>query len=142
MMKTVLKLLFLLLCCTSLHAQSNEVKNITAMLDKQLESWNMGDIDGFMRSYWNNDSVMYIGKSGVTYGYNNILEKYKKGFPDTSSMGKLSFDILQLKEISPENYFVLGKYTVTRNKGVLQGHFTLIVKKINGQWVIVSDHSS
>ncbi len=128
--------------CAVTFSQSHEEKDITTVLYKQVSEWNKGSVDDFMKGYWENDSLMYVGGKGVTYGYNNILNNYKKSFPDTATMGKLHFNILHVKRLSPEYYFVVGKYTVVRSAGNAEGHFTLVFRKINGKWVIVSDHSS
>jgi hypothetical protein len=35
-------------------------------------AWNRGDLSKrFMDTYWKSDSLMFIGKSGVTYGWQN-----------------------------------------------------------------------
>lgn len=142
-MKNALKLFLFLLCCTSLRAQdAGDEKSVLKVLEDQVAAWNHGNIDAFMKGYWNNDSVMYVGKNGVTYGYNTVLQKYKQTFPDTASMGKLSFEILHVKQLSPEWCFVTGKFMLKRTKGDAKGYFTLVLRKMNGQWVIVSDHSS
>ena len=86
--------------------------------------------------------MMFIGKSGVTYGYDNTLNNYRKNYSDTAQMGKLTFDILKVQRLSPEYFFVLGKWHLKRTIGDLHGHYTLMFRKINGKWVIVSDHSS
>src|SRR6187401_299847 len=116
-----------------------EVRNLLA---KQNAAWNRGDVDAFMVGYWENDSLMFIGKSGVTYGYKNTLANYKKNYPDTAIMGKLTFTLIQVKQLSAEYFHVTGKYYLTRTMGDASGHFTLLFRKINGKWVIISDHSS
>ena len=142
-MKALLKFALALLCCTRLHAQSdNNEKSVMKNLSDQVIAWNEGNIDAFMQSYWNSDSVMYVGKSGITYGYNIVLQKYRQNFPDTMAMGKLSFDILQHRQLSPDYYFVAGKFMLKRMKGNAEGYFTLIFRKINGRWLIVVDHTS
>jgi hypothetical protein len=137
-------LLGLLLCCLPgiIYAQRADEKAILDILDQQTVSWNKGDIESFMRGYWNHDSLMFIGKSGVTYGYANTMNNYKRNYSDTIKMGKLSFDILHVKRLSPEYYFVVGKWTLKRTIGDLGGHYTLIFRKIKNRWMIVSDHSS
>jgi ketosteroid isomerase-like protein len=141
-----LKMLFLffsLLCLTFVStAQSKTEKKITDLLHSQDQSWNNGDLEGFMQTYWNSDSLLFIGKSGVTYGWNNTLRNYKKGYPDTAAMGKLQFTLIRIQKISRRNYFVVGKWHLTRTAGNLQGHFSLILRKIKGTWKIVADHSS
>ena len=141
-MKKILLVLFSLFSFIMLSAQSKAEKQILALMAEQEQSWNRGDIDDFMNTYWKSDSLMFIGKSGVTYGWANTLANYKKGYPDTASMGKLNFTILKVKRLSAQYYNVIGRWYLTRTIGNLQGAFTLIFKKINKKWLIVQDHSS
>ena len=78
-------LAFILLSASVSFAQSKDELAIRKTLDEQTVAWNRGDIDNFMKGYWENDSLMFIGKSGVTYGWTNTLNNYKKGYPDTVS---------------------------------------------------------
>jgi ketosteroid isomerase-like protein len=135
-------LLIALLFSITLCAQSVDEKQIRSTLDKQTAAWNRGDIEGFMDGYWRSDSLMFIGKSGVTYGWQNTLNNYKKGYPDTASMGKLHFDIIEVKRLSVLYFSVVGKWHLSRSIGDLSGHFTLLFRKVKNKWVIVSDHSS
>lgn len=135
-------LCFLLFVSTLVSAQKGEEEKIRQLLAAQTEAWNGGDIERFMQTYWKSDSLMFIGKSGVTRGWQKTLENYQKGYPDTVAMGKLSFDIIKVERLSPEQFFVVGKWMLKRSIGNLSGHYTLLLRKINGQWVIVADHSS
>jgi hypothetical protein len=141
LMKLLLSL-FLVCITTLLAAQSKDEKAILQMLDNQNQAWNRGDISGFMKGYWENDSLMFIGKNGVTYGYQNTLENYKKGYPDTAAMGKLTTHQIKMIRVSKEYYFIVGKWYLKRSIGDISGHYNLLVRKINGQWVVVADHSS
>ena len=123
-------------------AQSREESIIRVALEEQRQAWNTGDLERFMGTYWQDDSLMFIGKSGVTYGWQNTLNNYKKGYPDTAAMGKLQFDILELKRLSVMYFFVVGKWHLTRIIGDAGGHFTLLFKKVKNKWLIVADHSS
>lgn len=134
-------LLFFIFSNTS-SAQSKEETIIRNAMNEQLAAWNTGNIDRFMLTYWQSDSLMFIGKSGITYGWQNTLNNYKKGYPDTAAMGKLDFNILEVKRLSVLYFFVVGKWHLTRSIGDVGGHFTLLFKKIKNKWVIVADHSS
>lgn len=135
----VFGLLLLSFCAFS---QTDDEKQIRDLLGRQVAAWNRGSIDEFMNGYWESDSLMFIGKSGVTYGYSNTLKNYKKSYSDTAQMGKLTFNILQVKPIAGDAYFVVGKWFLKRSVGDVGGHYTLLFRKINGRWVIVADHSS
>ena len=114
---------------------------IRKVLSNQVAAWNSGNIEKFIEGYWVSDSMMFIGKS-VTYGWHKTLDNYKKRYPDTTAMGKLSFNLLEFKPLSPVYYFVTGKWHLQRSIGNLEGYFTLLFKKIKGQWFIIADHSS
>ncbi|WP_207491764.1 YybH family protein [Aridibaculum aurantiacum] len=139
------KLSLLLLICFlqfSSHAQSKDEQAIRNILAEQTTAWNAGDIEGFMKGYWKNDSLLFIGKSGPKYGFDATLQNYRKSYPDAATMGKLTFDILQVKRLSAIYFSVVGKWHLQRTIGDAQGHFTLLVKKIGKEWRIVQDHSS
>jgi hypothetical protein len=133
---------FLVVTSLPLSAQSNAEKKIRLILDRQTEAWNRGDLKAFMDGYWENDSLMYIGKSGITYGYARTLASYQKNYGDTARMGKLRFDLIHVKRLSHRYFHVVGKWSLKRSAGDIGGHYTLIFKLIRRKWVIVSDHSS
>ena len=141
-MKSRIALITLLFFFSFSYAQNKDRNKIKNALAVQTDSWNKGDIEGFMKTYWNNDSLMFIGKTGVTYGWKNTLNNYKKGYPDKTAMGKLDFTIIEINKLSKKYYSVIGKWHLSRSIGDLQGHFTLLFKKINHHWFIVQDHSS
>jgi len=142
MKKIIYLLLLTFASANTISAQTKDEQTIRTLLEEQRLAWNSGDKEKFMGTYWQSDSLMFIGKSGVTYGWQNTLENYKKGYPDTAAMGKLKFDILEVKRLSVMYFFVVGKWHLTRSIGDVGGHFTLLFKKVKNKWVIVADHSS
>ncbi len=130
---------FLLISCSPDHT---EIKSdIKAVLDAQANAWNEGDIDQFMEGYWKSDSLVFISSRGTSLGWDAALEGYKKGYPDRETMGTLSFEVVQLDVLHHEAAFMIGKWHLNRDQPI-GGYFTLLWKKIDGLWVIVSDHTS
>jgi hypothetical protein len=149
MRKIVSSLLVILISFTSASAQSKPARptgrdeqTIRSLIEEQRLAWNTGDKEKFMQTYWLSDSLMFIGKNGITYGWQKTLDNYKKGYPDTATMGKLDFDLLEVKRLSVMYFFVVGKWHLTRSVGDVGGHFTLLFRKVKNKWVIVADHSS
>jgi ketosteroid isomerase-like protein len=122
--------------------QSMDEISVRKVLSEQTKAWNDGDLEGFMQGYWKNDSLMFIGKGGISWGWQKTLENYKRGYPDTAAMGKLSFNVIIAKKLSPEYYYVVGQWMLTRSVGNLSGYYNLLFKRIMGQWLIIADHSS
>lgn len=138
-----LKLLALLIVLSVyLKAQSSKALNVVK-INMQLQelAWNSGSIDSFMDFYWKHDSLKFIGSKGITYGWLNTLNNYKKSYPDKAAMGILKFNIIEAKQVGKNYIYVIGKWQLTKDKPV-GGHFTLLWQKIGKKWVIVSDHTS
>ncbi|RTL60196.1 MAG: DUF4440 domain-containing protein [Sphingobacteriales bacterium] len=124
------------------YSQSTAETAIRTVMNEQVKYWNEGNLEAFMQTYWKSDSVMFIGSHGITYGWQNTLNSYKKGYPDTAAMGKLNFNLLEVKRLSPVYFFVTGKWHLSRSIGDAEGYFTLLFQKVKNKWVIVKDHSS
>lgn len=140
--KTAFLFILLFGAAATSMSQSKAERDVLAILDRQTAAWNRGDLEGFMKGYWENDSLMYIGRSGVTYGFTPTLSNYRKNYGDTARMGKLRFDILHVKRLSCKYIHVVGRWSLRRSAGDVGGHYTLLFRRMRGEWVIVSDHSS
>ena len=125
----------------SLQAQDAR-RSILKVLEDQRIAWNQGDLKTYMEGYWHSDSLVFIGKNGPKYGWDNTLANYQKSYPDVNAMGYLDFANLQITLLNNKFVYVSGSWKLTRTKDELKGYFTLLFKKVKGKWVIISDHSS
>jgi ketosteroid isomerase-like protein len=141
MKKLVISSLFFVFAI-NLFAQRSQSDLILKLLEDQRQAWNRGDLNEYMQGYNQSDSLLFVGKSGPQYGWNNTLKNYKKSYPNKSAMGYLSFDIKEIKMIAADHAFVLGAWHLKRENDEPKGYFTLLVKKIKGQWKVIADHSS
>ncbi|MBC5991461.1 DUF4440 domain-containing protein [Pontibacter cellulosilyticus] len=143
-----LVLLFLAACTSATKTASQDVAaaraEVQKVLDEQANCWSRGDLECYMQGYWKSDSLLFVGSKGLTYGWQQTLDNYKRSYPDASAMGKLSFDLKEMRELSPDAILVVGKWHLKREaaKGDLEGHFSVIFKRFADGWKIVADHSS
>lgn len=137
---------FLMVSCVSRNSinQGAIIDLIKKQMQEQEDCWNKGDLDCFMQHYWESDSLKFIGKSGVNYGWQTTLDNYKKGYPSKEKMGKLEFTNKSIEFIDKETIFVVGEWQLARadSLGDLGGYYSLIWKNKNEEWVIIADHSS
>ena len=124
------------------QAKGTDEPAIRKMLAAQVVEWNKGNIEGYMKGYWESDSLIFIGSKGPRYGYAMTLKKYKEAYPDADHMGVLTSTILNMKKLSKDHYFIVGSWALKRKAGDVGGSYTLLIRKIKGEWVIVCDHSS
>lgn len=127
--------------CSFSQKEKGDVKTVSNIMAAQVLAWNNADIKGFMDHYWNSDSLMFIGSKGVTYGWQKTFDNYVKNYPNKEAMGVLKFTIIKTEQLSKTSIYVIGKWELEKEKPA-GGHFTLLWKKINNKWVIVSDHTS
>jgi len=131
----------ILLTIFSCKNNENENENILNVMEMQEKAWNNGYIDEFMNGYWQSDSLMFIGKNGIKYGWQTTFDNYKKSYPNKAAMGKLEFNVIKL-ETNNKTAYMLGKWNLIRENDNPNGYFTLYWKKINKKWVITIDHTS
>lgn len=139
------KLVTLFFCCISFSVfgqTETDKKAVLQALEKQRSDWNSGNIEAYMQGYLKSDSLLFVGKSGTTYGWQKTLDNYKKGYPDKSAMGFLTFGIKKVEFLNKDVAFVLGSWHLKREKDDPNGYFTLLLRKIGGVWKVIVDHSS
>ncbi len=134
---------FILIFINSYMARAQSPETIIKQkMQNQQECWNRGDLNCFMVGYWESDSLMFIGKDSVYYGYDNTLKRYLSAYPNREAMGTLTFEFIRMMPLGHSQFYLIGAYHLKRSIGDLSGHFTLLWQKIKGDWVIVADHSS
>jgi ketosteroid isomerase-like protein len=136
-----------LLSCSGVKKHTNKtgvLSDVTNIMNQQEQNWNNGNVIGFMDAYWKSDSLRFIGKSGITMGWNKTLSNYQKSYKNKKEMGKLKFSNKSMEFIDEQTIFVIGKWELTRldSLGNLSGYYSLVWKEKNNEWVIVTDHSS
>ena len=139
-----LALFFCISCFCGIAQKDNSDIDISKVIENmkiQEHSWNNGDIKGFMDYYWQNDSLKFIGSRGITYGWQQTFDNYVKSYPTKEAMGTLTFTIIECTRLSETTIYVIGKWDLKKEKAA-GGYFTLLWKKVNNKWFIVTDHTS
>ena len=146
-MKYILLFFVLTLAATDLLAQTNKRDEkigaeIRRVMNEQTAAWNRGDIDGFMRGYWNSEKLVFASSGNITRGWQSTLDRYKKSYDSREKMGALAFSDLEVNVLSKDAAVVLGSWSLQRIGDNPKGKFTLIFRKFKDGWRIVHDHTS
>lgn len=112
---------------------------IRAVLAAQAKAWNAGDLEGFMEGYWRSPELRFASGGAVRRGYDATLARYKQAYPNRAAMGRLRFSDLDVDVVSADAATAHGAWALTRTNDAPSGLFTLVFRKIDGDWVIVSD---
>ena len=145
-MKNILTAILIIFGAVNLvSAQSGDEKAknaIRQVMNDQAAAWNNGDIDGFMKGYWNSPEMTFVSGTNVTKGWQPTLERYKKGYNTRAKMGVLTFSDLEITILSNKSAVVLGKWALKRESDNPNGLFTLTFRKFKDGWKIILDHTS
>ena len=146
-MKYILLFFVLTTAATNLFAQTDKrgekiSAEIRRVMSEQTAAWNAGDIEGFMRGYWNSPELKFVSGVNVTKGWQPTLERYKKNYDSRAKMGVLTFSDLEITVLSKDAATVLGSWSLQRETDKPGGKFTLIFRKFKDGWRIVHDHTS
>lgn len=130
-----------------LHAQAEPTPaairaELATLLRAQRDAWNRGDLDAFMQPYWRSDSLRFVGKSGVTYGYDSLVARYSRTYGLGAEMGQLDFTLLHIDVLSADAALMVGRWQLQHRGRALGGYFTLLWRRLDRRWLIVLDHTS
>jgi L-asparaginase / beta-aspartyl-peptidase len=123
-------------------ASADEGADIKAVIAKQADAWNRGDIDAFMEHYWKSDELTFSSGGKITRGWKATKDRYKDRYPTRDEMGQVQFTQLELTRLGGEAAMVLGRWKLNRNASPIEGNFTLVFRRIDSKWMIIHDHTS
>jgi len=143
----LLLLLSLFAYLVPIYAGDREVERraINAVLVAQQEAWNRGDVDAFLTGYWHSEDLTFSGSGGISRGWNDVLARYKKTYPDRAAMGTLDFSGLEFRFLGADSALVLGRWHLKRAGGEnadIAGVFSLVWQRFPEGWRIIHDHTS
>ena len=147
-MKNTFLILFALVCLSAAaigqtrQQKAQAVADILGVMDAQVAAWNRGDIEGFMKGYWNSPKLAFVSGDNITRGWQSTLDRYKKNYDSKAKMGTLEFREVEVDVLSPDAAVVLGSWHLAREKDEPHGKFSLVFRKMADGWRIVIDHTS
>jgi ketosteroid isomerase-like protein len=115
---------------------------VRAVIVQQEKDWNDGEIEKFMRGYLRSVHTRFASGGNVTLGWQAVLERYQRTYPDKTAMGRLTFSDLDISALSEDGAVAFGRWHLRREKDELTGLFTLLFRKTTDGWRIVHDHTS
>lgn len=119
---------------------------ITGVLTAQQGAWNRGDVDAFLEGYWRSPELTFSGTGGIAHGWDAVLARYKKNYPDRAAMGQLDFSELEFRFLGPDATLVLGRWHLKRQEDYVTaetgGVFSLVWQRFSEGWKIIHDHTS
>ena len=124
-------------------AEPKALREIRAVLDRQVEAWNRRDLEKFMEGYWNSPQLSFFSGGTRTSSWQMTLERYRKTYQSEGrEMGQLDFSEIQIELLGKDSAYVRGRWRLKMNGSEPGGLFTLIFRKLPEGWRVIHDHTS
>jgi beta-aspartyl-peptidase (threonine type) len=125
-------------------AAEDSARAARAVLDRQVEDWNKGDLDGFLAGYWKSPKVVFQSGGRRYDGWEAMRERYRRRYQaEGRAMGRLAFTGLDVEPLGPEAVLARGRWQLTMPDDTTPGGlFTVIFRRFPEGWKIVHDHTS
>jgi len=122
-------------------------REVEEMLHASAGSWNAGDLEGFLDDYWNAEELTFSGARGVTRGWERVRQGYLESYWAPGAVrDSLRFEEIEVLPLGINYALALGRYVLYQpERGETEpssGYFTLVLRRMNGEWRIVHDHTS
>lgn len=115
---------------------------VRAVLERQVEAWNRGDVETFTSFYAEN--AVFVSPSGVHRGRDEVLARYRRRYPDRAAMGQLGFEVLDLR-VTARAVSLAASWHLAYPEGGREdasGHTLLVLlPREGGGWEIAQDAS-
>jgi ketosteroid isomerase-like protein len=117
--------------------------SVEKVLDDQREAWNRGDIEAFMQGYVQGPDLVFTSGAQIRRGWQVTLDRYRARYGnDTSTMGKLAFEVLEVQALGADGAVVLGRWGLSGLDAPAGGVFSVVLERLEDGWRIVHDHTS
>jgi beta-aspartyl-peptidase (threonine type) len=116
---------------------------ISAVLDRQVEAWNRGDLAAYMDGYARTPALVFTSGGNVRRGWQEAFDHYQARYAtDAKAMGTLAFHVDSIDAVGADGAVVLGHYDLTGTTHAGRGVFTLVLERRPEGWRIIHDHTS
>jgi peptidoglycan/xylan/chitin deacetylase (PgdA/CDA1 family) len=141
----------------SLRRAQDAQTAVEALLKTQSDAWNHGDLNTFTSVYA--EDASFLSPTGLTQGRQQVLERYRRRYPDRKAMGSLSLDVIEVRPAQGIEFTALGDARPSRVQGLsvaarwrlaypdqpekktAEGLTLLVLRRHGDSWEIVQDAS-
>ncbi len=142
--RTAAVLVTILAACTALEtAPPDPTQTVQAILEASADAWNRGDLEGFVSDYADDSTTTFVSGGRVRYGFDWIRGNYAPRFQPGALRDSLRFENVDARALGREYLLATARFVLFRADSVTaSGPFTLVLRRIGGQWKIVHDHTA
>ncbi|HET9226430.1 MAG TPA: polysaccharide deacetylase family protein [Thermoanaerobaculia bacterium] len=97
-------------------ATAKALEDVRKLIETQVAAWNRGDLEAFTSAYA--EDAAFLSPTGLTRGRNDVLERYRKRYPDGKAMGTLRLEPIEMRPAVGTEFTLVGGAKPSRVHGV------------------------
>ncbi len=142
--RTVAVLALLLAGCSPGRPPPSDPTGVVeAMLGASADAWNRGDLGSFVSDYADDSTTTFMSRSQVQYGFDWIRNNYAPRFEPGVQRDSLRFESVAARALGSDHLLATARFVLLHADSVTaSGPFTLVLKRVGGEWKIIHDHTS
>lgn len=138
----VVPFLFVVLACRD-QAVPDPTNLVTQLLTRSADAWNRGDLAAFVADYADEPKTTFVSGGRAQHGFEWIRSNYEPAFAPGATHNSLRFEEVEARWLGDNHLLATARYVLFQGDFVTSsGPFTLILRRTNGQWKIIHDHTS
>jgi len=120
-------------------AETAIAQQLGVQLETQAAAWSRGDLDAFASVYA--EDALFLSPSGTTRGRAELVERYRRRYPDAAAMGRLTLEVIEVRA-GADTAGVAARWTLSYpDRPDATGLTLLVFRKTVEGWQIVQDAS-
>jgi uncharacterized protein (TIGR02246 family) len=122
--------------------EAADMEAIRAVTARMEDAWNRGDFRGYMEGFANPD-VVFISRGEYQKDWQGTLDHYIRDYgASEATRGTLHFSDIRIEMLGPDVALLNSRFHLDRPENPLDGISTRVMRKREGEWVIVVNHVS
>lgn len=125
------------------HEQNDQGADAEAVIMRLQETWNKGDMTGYLAQYYQTPSMSLSFGNTVVQGWPALNDLFRASYPDPVRMGRFTIDQIDVTVLSATTAVAYGNFTHVFPTETIKGGFTHVLSQgADGIWRIQHERTS
>ena len=95
-----------------------------------------------MNTYWKDDALKFVSGNDISRGWSATMKHYRERYASDGDLGHLGFEKIEVTMVTDDVSVVTGRFNHAKDGQTSTGVFSLVMRRDNGAWRIVHDHTN
>jgi uncharacterized protein (TIGR02246 family) len=114
---------------------------IAALIEKQFEAWNAGDLEAYLSVFWHSPLLIYVVDSSILNGFEQVRANVLREYGNRKDVGHPVLERLQTNMLSDDLATTISWWTFRFREVKVKGLSSFTWRKFPEGWRIIEAHT-